>query len=199
MRRLRIGPSQNAAVDIGPHVARTDPFYFNLIGVPSVTFTASRIAPGQPLHIPLIVFDDCGNWTTFVGAGTGVELPAVVPTATPIPCPGTQACGFIPISLFFDNPFGFAPGARVTALIDSRPQATCEFRIQYPGQAQISLGTQTTNTAGRCRYDFIVPFNTALGEGAFTATVQDTFGSNVEVRRFAIEDPEADNFADNNP
>jgi hypothetical protein len=193
IRRLRIGPSQNAAVDIGPFVARTDPFYINLIGVESVTFAASRIAAGQPLHIPLLVFDDCGDWPTFVGAGTGVSLPAAAPTATLIPCPGTSPCGSIPIDLFIDDPFGFAPGARVTAFIESRPHATCELRVQYPGQSSISLGTQTANSVGDCRYDFIVPFSVAFGQGTVTGTARDAFGFNLEVFRFSIQGEDEDN------
>jgi hypothetical protein len=194
IRRLRIGPSQNAAVTIGPHVGRSDPFYYELIGVQETSFTATRVTPGQPLHIPLIVFDDCEDWRTFVGAGTGVALPAVVATATTVPCAAGQVCGTIPISMFASDTV-FGPGTRVRVTIDTRQLAACELRVTYPGQPQQSLGAMTANSNGDCIYNLFVPFNVVPGNGSFMGIVQDAFGTNVEVVSFRIGSPTDDNNA----
>ncbi len=52
-----------------------------------LTLWLSAVAPGQPTHVPLVVTDSCGQWPTFVGAGTSVPLACLRVEAVPA---GTQ-------------------------------------------------------------------------------------------------------------
>jgi hypothetical protein len=54
-----------------------------------MTFVASRVNPNQPMTVPFVVTDDCGEWSTFVGDGS-----ASPPNPTPTPQAGTQTLTF---------------------------------------------------------------------------------------------------------
>jgi hypothetical protein len=69
IRRIRLSPFANARVEIlgqtvgmGGGTVTPNPL------APSVTFTVVRQATGA-VTVPLVITDDCGDWTTFVGGG----------------------------------------------------------------------------------------------------------------------------------
>src|SRR4051794_23262515 len=75
LREIRIGPLQNAAVDVGPFAARTTPLAYTLpAGSLQLTFRVTRVVPGQPSQVTLLLVDDCGDWRTFVGGRTGLTI-----------------------------------------------------------------------------------------------------------------------------
>lgn len=75
LRSLRFGAprrSENALVDIGDQTDRTGEFTVDLsAGTTEVAFFVRRAATG-PAIVYLIVTDECGDWPTFVGFGSGV-------------------------------------------------------------------------------------------------------------------------------
>jgi hypothetical protein len=101
IHELRIGQPNRARVDVvggptgivGP---TTVPFPS---GARLASLTVWRLAAGVPTHVPFVVVDDCGPWSTFVGAGhlAGAPPRPVPPTATALPhtpAPGaTGLCG----------------------------------------------------------------------------------------------------------
>lgn len=69
LRELRIGDARNAIIDVGgqPGAANVT---VTLPGSPtSVTLGMTRERPDEAVHVPLMVVDQCGDWTTFVGGG----------------------------------------------------------------------------------------------------------------------------------
>jgi hypothetical protein len=73
IRELRFGAAQNASITASTF---TGPGPFTVaLPANSVTtsFTVRAVTVGQPIHVPLVVFDACGLWSTFVGAGPGAQ------------------------------------------------------------------------------------------------------------------------------
>lgn len=71
LRRLRFTSMTNARIDVpgGPQDA-TGAFVVTLTSpVEEISFTVRRERAGQSTHANLIVEDDCGDWSTFVGGG----------------------------------------------------------------------------------------------------------------------------------
>jgi hypothetical protein len=69
IREVRFGPTQNGKVDVGPLTERTGTFtYRPTTAAAQITFSVGRVAAG-PTTIPIVVVDDCGDWTSFVGGG----------------------------------------------------------------------------------------------------------------------------------
>ncbi|MCC6180120.1 MAG: carboxypeptidase regulatory-like domain-containing protein [Chloroflexi bacterium] len=71
LEHLRFGAARNARIDVdgGPTGAAGNVTYTVPAGRTQVTFTVTRATAGQPMQVPLIVVDGCGEWPTFVGAG----------------------------------------------------------------------------------------------------------------------------------
>ena len=63
----------NAFVTVGGQVDRQSPFTVTIPGGPrSTQMTVRRQAAGQAFQADFAVTDECGAWTTFVGAGPGL-------------------------------------------------------------------------------------------------------------------------------
>lgn len=63
----------NAFVTVGGQVDRTSPFTVTIAGSPrSIGMTVRRQVAGQQFQADFAVTDECGAWTTFVGAGAGM-------------------------------------------------------------------------------------------------------------------------------
>jgi hypothetical protein len=73
VRELRFGAATNASITAGTSTG-AGPFTVELPeNTVMTTFTVSAVAVGQPIHVPLIVLDNCGTWSTFVGAGPSAQ------------------------------------------------------------------------------------------------------------------------------
>jgi hypothetical protein len=100
MHELRIGQPSQARVDVagGPTgIVRPANVAFPS-GARQASLTVWRLAAGVPTHVPFAVVDDCGPWSTFVGAGPLAGAPPIppAPTATPtatMPMPEPGAAG----------------------------------------------------------------------------------------------------------
>ena len=71
--QLRFGATTNALIDAGGQTGRTGNFTVSLpADTTQTTFTVRRgttAVPPLSTTVPLIVADDCGDWTSFVGGG----------------------------------------------------------------------------------------------------------------------------------
>ena len=68
-RELRIGDARNAIVAAAGQSGRGN-FTIPLPALPaSVTLTVTRDPVGQPVYVPFVAVDRCGDWNTFVGGG----------------------------------------------------------------------------------------------------------------------------------
>jgi CSLREA domain-containing protein len=68
--RIELQAGTNATVDAGDRTGLRGPASVPLEGRPAAaTMTVRRASPGQAVHQPFVVVDDCGGWTTFVGGG----------------------------------------------------------------------------------------------------------------------------------
>jgi tartrate-resistant acid phosphatase type 5 len=68
---VRFGQARNALIDVpGGPLGATGNFNVALSSAGSgYTFTVRRAVPGQIVHVPFVVVDACGDWSTFVGGG----------------------------------------------------------------------------------------------------------------------------------
>jgi hypothetical protein len=64
---------ENATVDIlgGPTRITSATTHTLPSGTSQIVVRVSRIDPARPVLVPLTVYDGCGPWSTFVGAGAG--------------------------------------------------------------------------------------------------------------------------------
>lgn len=70
LRSLRFGAATNGLIDIGATVGSTGGITVSFpAGTRETSFVVRRAAAGQPMTVPFIVVDDCGDWPTFVGGG----------------------------------------------------------------------------------------------------------------------------------
>jgi hypothetical protein len=70
LRSIQMVSTNNALVDIGGQTGRQGNFSVQMVGgTQQTTFTVRRATPGAGMHVPINVVDDCGAWSTFVGAG----------------------------------------------------------------------------------------------------------------------------------
>jgi len=70
VRAIRVGSSANARVELTGHGLMSDGQRIQLAaGLPSMTLTVRRAAPGVATTVPLTLTDDCGDWQTLVGGG----------------------------------------------------------------------------------------------------------------------------------
>ncbi|MFN8636818.1 MAG: hypothetical protein U0893_23470 [Chloroflexota bacterium] len=90
---------------------------------PVVTFVVGRSDTRAPVHVALVVVDDCGEWTTFVGRGVGGSSPpAASPTATPpTPTPLTPTPTAIPLT---PTPTPLTPTTTPSATPPSPPRTS---------------------------------------------------------------------------
>jgi hypothetical protein len=105
--RLEFGPATNATFVIGgafvPESGKT--FTFN---APQVTFAFVATAPGSAVTIPITAADACGDWPTFVGAGTMAA--SAGPSSSVVVAVGDVACD--PSDGSFNNGQGTASACR---------------------------------------------------------------------------------------
>lgn len=65
-------PQPNASVTIGTFTNRTGTWTYTFPpSTMSVNFSVTRVTPGQPVTLPMVVSDGCGAFNTFVGGGAG--------------------------------------------------------------------------------------------------------------------------------
>jgi len=81
LRGVRFGTFQNAQVTLNGQLIASGATFTALAGSNAVDFTVERALPGQAMTVPLTILDGCGEWPTFVGAGTDAQVvrPAVAP------------------------------------------------------------------------------------------------------------------------
>jgi hypothetical protein len=74
LQAVRFEAAVNALIDIpgGPTASAGNSTYMPPPGTREVRFFVRRTSPGAAMQVPLIVVDSCGDWRTFVGAGTGM-------------------------------------------------------------------------------------------------------------------------------
>jgi hypothetical protein len=93
LRSLQFGAASNGLVDAGGVNGSPGNFTETLApGTVSTTFRVHRVEPGLAVTVPIVAFDLCGAWPTFVGAGpstpTNTPTPtSLPPTATTTPAP----------------------------------------------------------------------------------------------------------------
>jgi uncharacterized protein (DUF1501 family) len=69
VRSIRFGPTQNALVDVDGLTDQTGSFTRTFASPVNQQPFSVRRQGGGPVHVPIVVTDDCGEWTTFVGGG----------------------------------------------------------------------------------------------------------------------------------
>jgi hypothetical protein len=188
LREIRVGPMQNAAVDGGTFVARTTPFVISLPGGSNQSnLRVTRIMAGQTSHVTLVVVDDCGDWVTFIGGGTGVSIAPPAATATSIPVAPGQPFGSIPISVTVSGSnTQYPPESRPRVEIRTRPRATCNLSISWPNGRVDAFPTIAADALGSCQYRPTVPGNMQAGTATATGTAHDLFGLNLQQMPFRI-------------
>jgi hypothetical protein len=73
LKALRFGAASNALIDVGASSGQPGGFDVSLPpGTSTISFVVRRPSTTLATTVPLVVVDDCGEWPTFVGAGTGV-------------------------------------------------------------------------------------------------------------------------------
>lgn len=71
LREIRVGAARNATVEVAGR-SGTGNFTVTLPGTPAtVVLAVTRQRPGEDVFVPLVVVDQYGEWSTFVGAGAG--------------------------------------------------------------------------------------------------------------------------------
>jgi hypothetical protein len=91
LHSLRFTQADNAFIDVPSYAnGQTAPPAFTVTlpaGTTQKTFFLSAKAAGVATTVQLVATDDCGDWPTFVGSGTGAPWPVATPspgnTATP--------------------------------------------------------------------------------------------------------------------
>ncbi|MCC7372910.1 MAG: hypothetical protein IT306_31140 [Chloroflexi bacterium] len=90
LRQMTVRPSVNAAVTLNGRTVDGNGETTTLAtGSATSTLTVVPVQWGQPVTVPIVVTDDCGPWTTFVGGGAEAFGPmpppptATVAVATP--------------------------------------------------------------------------------------------------------------------
>jgi hypothetical protein len=88
---LRFGVLQDAALQLPDGSTHTSGgFTYTVpVGTVTTTFIMIRQAAGT-VHVPFVVVDDCGDWSSFLGVGPSGWAPQVTPTATPTVPPSTS-------------------------------------------------------------------------------------------------------------
>jgi uncharacterized protein YkwD len=70
MKTIRFGAVANGSLDIGGYGSPSSNTSVGVApGTSQLTFVVRRVADGAPTTVPLVLTDDCGDWTTFVGGG----------------------------------------------------------------------------------------------------------------------------------
>lgn len=187
LREIRVGPIQNAAVSGSPFTARTTPFVVPVPDSTQAVLQMTRLVADQPSQVTLVIADDCGDWQTFVGGGTGVAVAAPSATATPVPVVPGQPNGSIPIVMTVSgSSTQYPPGSRPRVQINSRPYAACNLSVTWPNGQVDASPAQPADGSGICRYRPTVPPGMASGMATATGTVQDYFGFNLQSSQFRV-------------
>lgn len=69
LQELRVGDARNAIVTVAGQSGRGNFTVALPAAPPSVSLTVTRDPVGQPVYVPLVAVDRCGDWSTFVGGG----------------------------------------------------------------------------------------------------------------------------------
>jgi hypothetical protein len=70
IRAIQFKAGTNARVDVGTLTNQALPINWTLpTPAPQMTLLVHRATAGQATTVPLVVTDDCGDWSTFVGGG----------------------------------------------------------------------------------------------------------------------------------
>jgi hypothetical protein len=69
LRALRFGTPNNARIMVGSQVIAGGTRLALAANTTQTTFTVNRISASAGATVPLVVEDDCGDWSTFVGGG----------------------------------------------------------------------------------------------------------------------------------
>jgi lysophospholipase L1-like esterase len=69
LREVRVGDARNATVEIDGRAVPANSGVTLTATSAAVWATVTRLRAGQVVHVPLVVADLCGNWSTFVGGG----------------------------------------------------------------------------------------------------------------------------------
>jgi hypothetical protein len=73
LRSIQFGSATNGLIDIGSQTGLSGNFSTALApGAQQATFDVHRPTVGVATTVPLVVTDNCGTWSTFVGAGVNV-------------------------------------------------------------------------------------------------------------------------------
>jgi hypothetical protein len=76
LRSLRFGTPTNARIDIGSQVGMASGFTVTLpAGTQQASFSANHVDVTTAMTVPFVATDDCGDWSTFVGAGAVAPAP----------------------------------------------------------------------------------------------------------------------------
>ena len=72
IQKIEFDESTNAIVTVGGQRYTSTPFATSFpAGTTATTLTIERVTAGQAVHVNYRVFDGCGEWKTFSGAGAG--------------------------------------------------------------------------------------------------------------------------------
>jgi hypothetical protein len=144
LSRVTFGAGANSVIDIANGQSNvTSPLDLGLPAVPSASFTVRRDNPaiGNAV-VPLVVYDDCGAWPTFVGGGPaawGTTQAAAPAASTPTPTPTPVACTPRPAVQIASVPDG-ADRLRVTVSASGSGNRLREIRVSGATNATLDIG-----------------------------------------------------------
>jgi len=70
LQSIQFGSATNALIDTGSQTGLSGNFSVALApGTQQATFYMRRATQGAAITVPLVATDNCGSWSTFVGAG----------------------------------------------------------------------------------------------------------------------------------
>jgi hypothetical protein len=147
LSRVSFGAGTNSVVDIANGQSNvTSPLDLSLPDVPSTSFTIRRDNPAiGSAVVPLVVYDDCGPWPTFVGGGPaawGTTTQAAAPAASTPPPPTPLACTPRPAVEVASVPDGTGR-LRVTISASGSGNRLREIRVGGAANATLDVGGQT--------------------------------------------------------
>ncbi|MCC7370479.1 MAG: DUF11 domain-containing protein [Chloroflexi bacterium] len=155
---LRFGtpnPIVNAVVDANGLAEQSSAFattFQRSAQTASARFTVRRVTPGQATTVPFVVEDDCGAWTTFVGAGPNAwgsvlsVMPIGGPTAPRVGTPMTYT-----LQARNDGPLD----VEKAMVVNTIPEGTSLVSVSA------SQGTCTPGTTIQCNLGRLDPNGTA--------------------------------------
>jgi uncharacterized repeat protein (TIGR01451 family) len=148
-------PLVNAVVDVNGLAEQSGAFattFQRSAQAASARFTVRRVTPGQATTVPFIVDDDCGSWTTFVGAGPNAW--GSVLSVMPIGTPSAPRVG-MPMTYTLQAKNDGEHNAETVTLVNTIPESSTLV------SATPSQGTCTPGTTIQCALGRLDPGATA--------------------------------------